>query len=206
MKRIAITLFALLALAACQREEILLPEATTAAQQLYQQYADRQDLTVALLGEYEGYNAVMLQADDREGWHRLLDEFGVAESVVDEEPGAKVSQATVQGVRVLNDGEGIGDLLAGLFDSLVSVSIDSAYTIHSTAQYDHGTQVASSCDTTYGLPPVDTAAVAPLMQTALANGNRGYLCYTDSQHLALWVFFYSDSTSFAHIVNTITNI
>ena len=206
MKRIAIVLFSLLALAACQREEPDLPEATTTAQRLYLQYADRQDLTVALLGEYEGYNAVMLQADDREGWHRLLDEFGVTIPVVDEKPGMKVSQATVQGARVLNEEEGTGDLLASLFDSPVSVSIDSAYTIHSSAQYDHGRLVASSCDTSYGLPPVDTAAAPPLLQTALNNGKRGYLCYTDSQHLALWIFFYSDSTSFSHIVNTITNI
>ena len=47
MKRLLLPLIILL-LAACQREAEL-PEATSAAKDVYMQYADRKDLTVAIM-------------------------------------------------------------------------------------------------------------------------------------------------------------
>lgn len=38
-------------------------------------YAYREDLTVAIIGDYNGYNAVMLQAHDNRGWLRLYEEL-----------------------------------------------------------------------------------------------------------------------------------
>lgn len=67
-------------LVGCQREDEL-PEATSAAKEVYLHYADRKDLTVALIGNYQGYNAVMLQAQDNESWLRLCEEFGVRKEV-----------------------------------------------------------------------------------------------------------------------------
>ena len=52
MKRIIYPLILLL-LAACQHDDVL-PEATSAAKEVYLQYADRKDLTVALIGNYQG--------------------------------------------------------------------------------------------------------------------------------------------------------
>ncbi len=66
MKQIIFPLILIL-LVACQRDEAL-PEATSAAKEVYLQYADRKDLTVALIGNYQGYNAVMLQAQTKEDW------------------------------------------------------------------------------------------------------------------------------------------
>ena len=74
MKQIIFPLILIL-LVACQRDEAL-PEATSAAKEVYLQYADRKDLTVALIGDYQGYNAVMLQAQTTEDWLRLCEEFG----------------------------------------------------------------------------------------------------------------------------------
>lgn len=79
MKRTLFPLMLLL-LAACQRDAVL-PEATSAAKEVYLQYADRKDLIVALIGDYQGYNAVMLQAQDNEDWLRLCEEFGVRKHV-----------------------------------------------------------------------------------------------------------------------------
>ena len=62
----------ILLLVACQHEEVM-PEATSAAKEVYLQYADRKDLTVALIGNYQGYNAVMLQAQTKEDWLQLCD-------------------------------------------------------------------------------------------------------------------------------------
>ncbi|MBR3411918.1 MAG: hypothetical protein IKG81_04430, partial [Bacteroidales bacterium] len=66
----------ILLLVACQHEEVM-PEATSAAKEVYLQYADRKDLTVALIGNYQGYNAVMLQAQTKADWLQLCEEFGV---------------------------------------------------------------------------------------------------------------------------------
>ena len=79
MKQIILLLTVLLWVA-CQRDETL-PEATSAAKEVYLQYADRKDLTVALIGDYQGYNAVMLQAQTTEDWLRLCEEFGVKKHV-----------------------------------------------------------------------------------------------------------------------------
>ena len=80
-------------LVACQREE--LPETTSAAKEVYLQYADRKDLTVALIGDYCGYNAVMLQAQDASGWLQLCEEFGVQKHVnADALDSSKVSSLT----------------------------------------------------------------------------------------------------------------
>lgn len=80
MKRILFPVLLILLAVSCQREEEL-PEATSAAKEVYLQYADRKDLTVALIGDYQGYNAVMLQAQDNEGWLHLCEEFGIQSTV-----------------------------------------------------------------------------------------------------------------------------
>ena len=49
MKRLLLPLIILL-LAACQREAEM-PEATSAAKEVYMQYANRKDLTVAMIGD-----------------------------------------------------------------------------------------------------------------------------------------------------------
>ena len=79
MKRLFIPfLLLMLAMTACHQDNIQAQsDATTAAQKVYKQYANRKDLTVALIGDYQGYNAVMLSAQTPEGWLQLCEEFGV---------------------------------------------------------------------------------------------------------------------------------
>ena len=60
----------------CERNEMENPY-TTATKETYKKYAPRENLTVALLGEYKGYNAVMLQAHTDEEWQFICKEFDI---------------------------------------------------------------------------------------------------------------------------------
>ena len=60
----------------CERKEVETPY-TTATKEIYKKYAPRENLTVALVGEYKGYNAVMLQAHTDEEWQFICKEFDI---------------------------------------------------------------------------------------------------------------------------------
>ena len=60
----------------CERKEVETPY-TTAAKEIYKKYAPQENLTVALLGEYKGYNAVMMQAHTDEEWQFICKEFDI---------------------------------------------------------------------------------------------------------------------------------
>lgn len=200
-----------LLLCSCQREDTF-PEATSAAMEVYAKYADREDLTVALLGGYDGYNAVMMQADDIEGWHRLLEEFAMRSHSEERLPkeGEKVSAAYMKSYfvdTVPTEDASVGDLFVDIMDSLIRVSVDTAYSITRTEHWDNGVLVDSTCDT--GSSPFTTHQSSltddAVFQAARAHGDAGYLAYTDSESLALWLFFYADRQGMVHVINTIVN-
>ena len=218
-------LLALLLLAACQREADL-PEATSAAMEIYKQYADRKDLTVAMIGDYQGYNAVMLQAQDAEGWLRLCEEFGVSKSVYATAlDSVKVSSlknvsSTADTFRFSGNSDTIqfsgtiGEFFADLLDSLVRSKtgggiFDTAYSYVHSEHWDNGVLVDSSTNVSGHpsngghnfpiAPPIDR-----LLRTATEHGNRGYLLHDDSPSLTLWLFFYSTKDELSQIINTIT--
>ena len=214
-------LLALLLLAACQREADL-PEATSAAKEVYLQYADRKDLTVAMIGDYQGYNAVMLQAQDAEGWLRLCEEFGV---------GKRMDAAALDSVKVssiknvsstadtfrfsgnsdtIQSSGTISEFFADLLDSIVVSETgrllwDTAYSVTRHEHWENGHLVDEGRDTVTDddarqmLRPNDR-----LFRTATEHGNRGYLLHDDSQSLTLWLFFYSTKEELSQIINTIT--
>ena len=211
----------LLLLAACQREADL-PEATSAAMEIYKQYADRKDLTVAMIGDYQGYNAVMLQAQDAEGWLRLCEEFGVGKSVY----ASMLDSTTLSSLKTASFAidtfhfcgnpdtiqfpSAIGEFFTSLLDS-VAISetghlfLDTAYTVTRHEHWKNGHLVDEGRDTVTGddarqmLHPNDR-----LFRTATEHGHRGYLIHDDSRSLTLWLFFYSTKDELSQIINTIT--
>lgn len=204
-------------LAACQREEAL-PETTSAAKEIYRQYAGRKDLTVALIGDYNGYNAVMLQAESKADWLRLCEEFDVKHNVnVDALDSSRVSSLKkVSGVRKITkdfDGVGsIGEAVRQMIDSVMaeaihsgatskSIVFDTTYSVVHSEHYDNGLLVDSS--TTVDNAPVQQPD--KLMNTAHLHGNIGYLIHSDSDNLALWLFFYSSMEEFEQIINKISS-
>ena len=76
MKRIFLLLTMAAVMLSCEKNEMESPY-TTAAKEIYNKYAPRENLTVALLGEYKGYNAVMLQAHTDEEWQFICKEFDI---------------------------------------------------------------------------------------------------------------------------------
>jgi hypothetical protein len=220
MKRLILPLILLL-LMGCQRETDL-PEATSAAKEVYQQYADRKDLTVAMIGDYLGYNAVMLQAQDAEGWLRLCEEFGVGKHV----DIASLDSARVSSLKNVSFNADtfrfsghpdtiqfpgtIGEFFTDLLDS-VAVSgtgrllWDTAYSVTRHEHWENGHLVDEGRDSVTDddarqmLRPNDR-----LFRTATEHGHRGYLLHDDSQSLTLWLFFYSTKDELSQIINTIT--
>lgn len=208
MKRLLLPLIILL-LAACQREAEL-PEATSAAKDVYMQYADRKDLTVAMIGDYQGYNAVMLQAQDAEGWLRLCEEFGVGKRVdATALDSTKVSSLTIGKVRS-TDGDDLQTLKNMLGDDSViienilsnapvNILIDTSFSIIRSEHWNQGILMDFSTLTDTGnlqQKEVD------LMQRAIVHGHSGYIVRDDSDMLTLWIFFYSTEDEKNQILNT----
>ena len=208
MKRLLLPLIILL-LAACQREAKL-PEATSAAKEVYMQYADRKDLTVAMIGDYQGYNAVMLQAQDAEGWLRLCEEFGVGKRVdATALDSTKLSSLTIGKVRS-TDGDDLQTLKSMLGDDSViignilsnapvNILIDTSFSIIRSEHWNQGILLDFSTLTDTGSPQKD---VVDLMQHAIVHGHSGYIVRDDSDMLTLWIFFYSTEDEKNQILNT----
>ncbi len=79
MKKFPIQIIAILFLAVSCQKGNAQPGSHSAAQQIYQQYADIEGLTVALVENYatkgDTINAVMIQAQNPDAWLRLLSDF-----------------------------------------------------------------------------------------------------------------------------------
>lgn len=207
MKRILFPLLLIMLAVACQREKEL-PVATSAAKDVYLRYADCKDLTVALIGDYQGYNAVMLQAHTIEDWLRLCEEFGVKKFVdVSALDTTRVSSLTVVSSRTINDiDEDIEQMLKEMIgcDSigLLDVRIDTEFAIRCYKHYDHGILVDSSTSIVTAPPTPQNS----LILTTHNHGNTGYIVRDDSNELTLWLFFYSTPAEKEQILNHVTSI
>ena len=220
MKRLLHPLMILM-LTACQPEAEL-PEATSAAKEVYMQYADRKDLTVAIIGDYQGYNAVMLQAQDADGWLQLCEEFGVNEQVdVAMLDSTKVSSLktmsfTDDTVSFFGNPDSMqlpglyGEFFSNMIDSMMSSGtchkyLDTAYTITRHEKWVNGHLVDKSRDTATGNDARKLICSDDrLLHTAHEHGNCGYLVRGDSKSLSLWLFFYSNKEELSQIINNIT--
>ena len=191
----------MLLLAACQREEPL-PLATSAAKAIYQKYADRQDLTVALVGGYHGFNAVMFEAPNRESWMQLCDDFGVRYN--EEDKGLDTANISTLTRSYVMDSVGtIGEAFAQILGELIREETVASSVVTQHVEYDHGALVDSVADTSYS---TRGSRNDPLMQTALQHGDSGYLVASDSQSLTLCLFFYSTMEEMAQIIDHVVNI
>ena len=234
MKQIIFPLI-LIFLVTCQRDEAL-PEATSAAKEVYLQYADRKDLTVALIGDYQGYNAVMLQAQTTEDWLQLCDEFGVRGHVDAE----ALDTSRVSGLTIANFNTGTYNSLEDFephSDSVIreAVSHISNSTIREAVTHifdsltgqsptPNSRPISIRIDTCYSVSKrlhyehgvlVDSAGISDtaipawnkqLMNTTVDNGHSGYIIHNDSDALTLWLFFYTTPTEKEQILNHVTSI
>lgn len=207
--------------AGCQRRERR-SESTSAAIDVYQKYVNRKDLTVALIGDFKGYNAVLLQACDNIGWLQLCEEFGVDKKIdADVLDSNRVSSLKVTNISVNGVNE-LDELMYGIADSCiskmvshivaghvplndvrglnpVSVQLDTAYAIQRTMHYKNGVLVDSSRCTDTEVSGCDER----LVQTCISHDNKGYIVHDDSRTLSLWLFFYTTDSEKEQILNNI---
>jgi hypothetical protein len=196
--------FVFLLLVACEREQTL-PQATSAAKDIYMQYADHDGLTVALLGDYNGYNAVMLQAQNTEAWLQLCDTFGVMPRADAQAlDTVKVSHLSVSKVNnaslPMAKAQQLSEIFSVADSSLIQMHLDTAYSIVTSVSYDHGVQTDSSVTVRNGTSPESEN----LLPISLAHGNCGYVVYYDSDRMAIWLFFYSNDDELNQILNHVT--
>ena len=193
------------------RDLVEMIEATSAAKEVYLQYADRKDLIVALIGDYQGYNAVMLQAQDNEGWLRLCEEFGVQKHVdADALDTTRVSSLTVVSSRTIDNINDIDEDIEQMLKEITGndsiglhhVHIDTTFAIRCRKHYDHGILVDSSTSIVTTSPSFPNS----LIQTTYNYGNTGYIVRDDSDALTLWLFFYSTPAEKEQILNHVTSI
>ena len=205
----------MLLLTACQREEEL-PTATTAAKEIYLKYADRSDLTVALVGGYRGFNAVMIEAPDRETWLALCEDFGVhhmADANALDTVNISSITSTLTSCYTFDSIPSIEETVDQVLKELMAHEIDGRR-IDTIICVD----TAISVDTVFSnhvqvlIDSVVNAALHTvsgnnqLMQTAFQHGDKGYLVASDSQRLSLCIFFYSTIEEMTQIIDHVTNI
>lgn len=196
-----VVLAAVLMLQACQREEYL-PEATSAAREVYLQYAGREDLTVALIGGYKSagdtYNVVVMQAHSDEAWHKLIDEFGIkvlGEGVLE---GGVVNQMLVTTMDRGVNWDGSSSNIDAIVDSVVKTIVPDGYRDMPmkaevmAVEYDEVGQSAFS-------------SIIDMMAVATADGKAGYVISVDNEETTLWQFFYSTQEELDRIFEKINN-
>ncbi len=206
MKQI-IFLIVLLLSVSCQRNEIL-PKATSAANEIYSKYAEHKNLTVAIIGDYQGYNAVMLQAQSKDEWLKLCEEFGVKKHInINDTNTTSINSLTVvSNISTNNSNEGIKQMMKELLEcnsiELKEVSIDTIFATKCYKHYDHGILV-DSFTTIDSEPPIPNS---DLLLTSYKHDNTGYIVCDDSNKLTIWLFFYSTHAEKKQILNHITLI
>lgn len=191
----------LLAVAAsCQRDNTD-SVALSAAETVYRQYANRTNLTVSIVGEYpsrgDTINAVMLQASDPDVWDALLCEFHLPTS-----PDGQSRVTSAVATRFTLD-TAVCPFPPGLARSLPSLPPDSfrctcSQTVVNSQRWENGVKVFDSTSVTTELP---SALDMRLTSVTLADGKSGYVIFTDSDEMALWLFFYGGDNQYRVIMN-----
>ena len=181
--------------------------AKASAKAVFDQYASRNDLTVALVSDYRiggmSYTAVMLQADDMRAWLRLKQEFDLGEpddalTMGFDSVGLdklNIASMTVSSASV--DTVGISsasaDSIAQLIQKMGTRMISGQVTITHGTQTKAGEMVATETDTVTLTDSKLPSTPVNLMTTAVAAGDKGYVHYADSDNLTLWLFFFKDT-------------
>lgn len=198
MKRLFLLAIVVLTMVACNKNEDI-SEATSAAQKVYDEYADSQDLTVALTGNYlkagNAYNAVMLQAMTDEAWQRLLARYGK-----DSFAEGRLSSLEITDLNSDIPVETIEEVLALLVDSLLSASGAEQTTLTMSKTYTDGKLLNEYLTMDDN---VDTEELENLVHNELSHPEVGYVTYIESDEQTVWLFFYDSEASYQAIMNHI---
>lgn len=227
MKRLFIisTIF-LCCLAACAKDSQL-PESTSAAKKMYEKYSDRQDLTVAMIGNYskggDTYDALMLQALTDEAWDSLMVEFGI-----DPRDGFdQITSLTSARLTSAGDIDNLKDLADAIVDSIMG-QIHGEVQCHKTyinKTYEDGVLVEDESteeDENFTLDTVIDGSLkngllsgilnslgmhidTDLVDAAIEEGMTGYVIHLESRDRTIWLFFYDSQEGYDAIMQHVDN-
>lgn len=171
--------------------------------ELYRQYADITNLTVAYLSDFEihgnGINTVMIQADDENDWEWLLDEFTVPKQVLmgltgdtmpdqsySVEVGMKWDTPMVMSDDIftkehLSDEEVavFAQAIVNEFSSTLNSLLESENNVHN-ASIIINDDINLMSDMSFGMEFNDTTAVKRILQTVADQLNNNGLAYNDT--------------------------
>ena len=159
----------------CEKNEMESPY-TTAAKEIYNKYAPRENLTVALLGEYKGYNAVMLQAHTDEEWQFICKEFDIY-------PEKKMEITSDTTEKLFDDMdtlqfEGLGDLLKMVMEkALDSFEVEVKATADSSV-YSHFVDMKKEFE-------------GKMDKDQLFDGQEQSMCSYNVDTRTIWVYYYN---------------
>lgn len=185
MKRIFLLLTMAVLMLSCERNEMETPY-TTAAKEIYKKYAPRENLTVALIGEYKGYNAVMLKAHTDEEWEFICKEFDI-----DPEKKKDIDDDLTKENKNLDLGdtlqfEGLGDLLK----IIIETALDSVEEeVKALAKEGNDTSIYSNFDAKRK-EIKDKMAKDQLF----GEDKQQRMCSYDVEKRILWVYYYNSFT------------
>lgn len=175
MKRIFLLLTMAAVMLSCEKNEMESPY-TTAAKEIYNKYAPRENLTVALLGEYKGYNAVMLQAHTDEEWQFICKEFDIY-------PEKKMEITSDTTEKLFDDMdtlqfEGLGDLLKMVMEkALDSFEVEVKATADSSV-YSHFVDMKKEFE-------------GKMDKDQLFDGQEQSMCSYNVDTRTIWVYYYN---------------
>lgn len=175
MKRIFLLLTMTAVMLSCEKNEMESPY-TTAAKEIYNKYAPRENLTVALLGEYKGYNAVMLQAHTDEEWQFICKEFDIY-------PEKKMEITSDTTEKLFDDMdtlqfEGLGDLLKMVMEkALDSFEVEVKATADSSV-YSHFVDMKKEFE-------------GKMDKDQLFDGQEQSMCSYNVDTRTIWVYYYN---------------
>lgn len=205
MRKYIIPIIAVLLTAVSCQKENFETDALSAARQIYNEYADVDGLTVALIGNYatkgDTINAVMIQAQNNEAWASLLEEFGVEQQA---EEGARVSSLSVNYFHVDTIIGDMDEYFDEILHSLTSElpNYDSSIIVRKHQSWEKGVKMADTTivETETGFSPNER-----LIGAAISDHQTGYITHAESDEMTLWLFFYSNESQYRSIMDRIND-
>ena len=214
-----LTILTMMAVASCSSQTESSSESGNAALDLYYQYAGRENLTVAYLGDFplEGckIDALMIQANDEEDWEQLKNEFGMHSEadnlgVLSANPegeknvsvGLEIDANFVSeiGLDTITD---LGQVDEERFNRMTQIIADKMREVVNATVADDGPVIIN--DKNMGLDEyLNTLAVTvanDLLNEVVENNkaarqddnsiHRGYVSAADNNNRTIWLFFYN---------------
>ena len=226
-----LTILTMMFLASCSSHTESSSESGNAALDLYYQYANRENLTVAFLGDFplEGckIDALMIQANDEEDWEQLKDEFGMhseADSLGDSSPNLEAEKNVSVGLEIdanfvselgLDAITDLGQVDEERFNRLTQIIADKMREVVNATVADDSPVVfgdkSMSLDEYLNTLALTVAndllnEVVEKNKAARQNDNstrRGYVSAADNNNRTIWLFFYNSQEECNNILTHI---